>query len=212
MQNQLIPVQPGRIGNIETLIANGRDLHQFMGLKSQFGNWMQSRIKQYGFTQDVDFCSFNKIIKQVSGSKRAIEYNLTLDMAKELAMVERNDKGREARRYFIECEKALLSGRQASHEPQELTVPLTQHLELAEEAGSLRDEVSTLKDEVLGLYREKSAVRKVVEKIVHKVPVKAVELMIRYGIPNHLITEACDRDSGHVRVIKCHAKKAGRLQ
>lgn len=210
MQNQLIPVQPGRIGNLETLTVNGRDLHRFLELRSQFSNWVQIRIKQYGFTRDIDYSVINKKIK--SSVKPITEYRLSLDMSKELAMVERNDKGREARRYFIECEKALLTGRQASQQPQALTVPLTQHLELAEEAGGLRDENAAIKDEVLSLYRERSAVRKVAEKIVYKVPVKAVELMMRYGIPNNLITEACDRDSGHVRVIKHNARKAGRLQ
>ena len=110
MQKQLIPVIAGHIGDIETLTVNARDLHQFLQLRSQFGTWMQNRIRQYGFTAGVDFASFNKKIKRANGGGTfTVDYTLTLDMGKELAMVERNDKGREARRYFIDCEKRLLA-------------------------------------------------------------------------------------------------------
>ena len=210
MQNQLIPVNAGKIGNIETLTINARELHQFLQLRSQFSNWMQTRIRQYKFTQDADYSKINKIIKR--GEKPITEYTLTLDMGKELAMVERNDKGREARRYFIECEKRLLAGRStATAALPELTVPLTEHLAQADEMGELRDENAALNKEVLGLYRSKSPVCK--EKIVYRdrVPVKVVELMLRYNIPRELVSEACGRDRGHLRVINCNARKAGRL-
>lgn len=102
---QLIPVQTGTIGNTTTLVVDARELHQYLELKWQFSNWIQLRIKQYEFTQDADYSIIKNLLKK--GAKPSTEYTLTLDMAKELAMVERNEKGREARRYFIECEKKL---------------------------------------------------------------------------------------------------------
>jgi len=54
-----------------------------------------------------DYSSFNEIIKRETGATTRVEYALTLDMAKELAMVGGKEKGRQARRYFIECEKML---------------------------------------------------------------------------------------------------------
>lgn len=108
----------------------------------------------------------------------------------------------------IRTYKALVTGQLAL---PELTVPLTEHLAQADEMGELRDENAALNKEVLGLYRSKSPVCK--EKIVYRdrVPVKVVELMLRYNIPRELVSEACGRDRGHLRVINCNARKAGRL-
>ena len=87
--------------------VNGRDLHGFLEARRDFSNWMKDRIQQYGFEADRDYllAKFGEQLK--SGTKYRIDYYLTLDMAKELSMVERNAKGREARRYFIECERRL---------------------------------------------------------------------------------------------------------
>lgn len=85
--------------------VNARELHQFLESKQQFANWIQNRIEKYGFIENQDFCSFNKVIKRETGATTITEYALSLDMAKELSMVENNEKGRLARKYFIECEK-----------------------------------------------------------------------------------------------------------
>jgi phage anti-repressor protein len=112
MQNQeLIPVFAGNLAGISAQLVDARTLHGFLESKQDFSTWMKKRIADYGFLQDIDF-----IIPQKNGAQKSItygndkiDYHLNLDMAKELSMVERNDKGREARRYFIECEKRLLS-------------------------------------------------------------------------------------------------------
>lgn len=85
--------------------VNARELHQFLENKRQFANWIEQRIEQYGFVENQDYCSFNKIVKRETGATTCKEYALSLDMAKELSMVENNEKGRLARKYFIECEK-----------------------------------------------------------------------------------------------------------
>ena len=60
---------------------------------------------EYGFVENQDFVRFHKKMK--ANNATMIEYHITLDMAKELSMVERNEKGKQARKYFIECEKKL---------------------------------------------------------------------------------------------------------
>lgn len=104
---QLIPVTPRPIGQHTVPAVNARELHAYLESKQDFSNWINNRIKQYGFAENTDYL-LNKIIVQVpSGKKYKNEYFLTLDMAKELSMVERTDKGRTARRYFIDCEQRL---------------------------------------------------------------------------------------------------------
>ena len=96
--------------------VNARELHQFLESKQQFANWIQNRIEKYGFVENQDFCSFNKVIKRETGATTITEYALSVDMAKELSMVENNDKGRLARKYFIECEKIARESMVASYQ------------------------------------------------------------------------------------------------
>ena len=88
----------------ESNSADARELHSFLNSERQYANWIQDRITQYGFIENQDY-----IVKTThTGRRPRKEYFVTLDMAKELCMVENNDKGKEARRYFIKCEKELL--------------------------------------------------------------------------------------------------------
>ncbi|CSE43704.1 phage antirepressor Ant [Escherichia coli] len=111
MASQLIPVFNGTISNETTLLVNARDLHEFLEVRRDFSTWIKNRITEYGFAVDVDYILVhqNRGIKGRGGDRRSKDYHLTLDTAKETAMVERNEKGRQIRRYFIECEKKLRS-------------------------------------------------------------------------------------------------------
>lgn len=90
-------------------MVNARDLHGFLESGWRFADWIKERIEKYGFIQGEDFEVFQEILKNPQGGRPTTEYLLTLDTAKEIAMVENNEKGRQVRRYFIRCEKALRS-------------------------------------------------------------------------------------------------------
>ncbi|WP_291971009.1 antA/AntB antirepressor family protein, partial [Candidatus Symbiopectobacterium sp.] len=109
MTNQLIPVFNGTISNEPALLCNARDLYEFLSVGKVFAAWITSRLNEYGFLENQDYILLSNSGKQISGrgGHNRKDYHLTLDTAKELAMVERNDKGRQVRRYFIECEKKL---------------------------------------------------------------------------------------------------------
>jgi phage anti-repressor protein len=97
----LVPVFAGTLAGQSTPLCNARDLHAALGADARFNDWIRRRIEEYGFTEGEDFYS---ILSKTRG-RPATDYHLTLDMAKELAMIENNDKGRQVRRYFIACEK-----------------------------------------------------------------------------------------------------------
>lgn len=86
--------------------VNARELHQKLGSKRDFSNWIQDRISKYGFVENQDFEVFNKFVENSKGGRPSKEYALSLDMAKELCMIENNEQGRVFRKYFIEVEKA----------------------------------------------------------------------------------------------------------
>ncbi|EGN5848611.1 phage antirepressor Ant [Campylobacter jejuni] len=83
--------------------ANAREIFYYLNSSQDYSNWIKNRISHYNFIENQDY-----IIEIVytKGRPRK-EYYVTLDMAKELCMVENNEKGRQARRYFIDCEKRL---------------------------------------------------------------------------------------------------------
>ncbi|HEB8418585.1 TPA: antA/AntB antirepressor family protein [Campylobacter jejuni] len=83
--------------------VNAREIYKIINSEQEFANWIKNRISHYSFIENQDY-----IIELVytKGRPRK-EYYVTLGIAKELCMVENNKKGRQARRYFIECEKRL---------------------------------------------------------------------------------------------------------
>ena len=85
--------------------VNARDLHSFLRVGKDFSTWIKGRIDQYHFVENKDFLVFTDFGKNSLVGRPRREYTVTLDMAKELAMVERNERGKEARQYFIECER-----------------------------------------------------------------------------------------------------------
>ena len=93
-----------RIGPDDVLSISGRELHAYLRNRDKFATWIKDRVEQYGFTDGQDFETFSESSEK--GRPRT-EYAVTIDMAKELAMVERTVQGRIARRYFIDCERQL---------------------------------------------------------------------------------------------------------
>jgi toxin-antitoxin system, toxin component, bro family len=114
--------------------VNARELHQFLEVETKFTTWIERRIEEYGFVENQDFvCLSQNWETQRKDGQRGIavrkEYIISLDMAKELSMVERNEKGKLARLYFIEMEKK-------AKEPQQRLLPTNkrnqQQIELIE--------------------------------------------------------------------------------
>lgn len=80
----------------------GRDLHNFLGVTERYSSWFE-RMQQYGFAETIDYLGckvFNTLAKQ-----ELQDHQLTIEMAKEISMLQRNEKGKQARQYFIQLEK-----------------------------------------------------------------------------------------------------------
>lgn len=100
--NILIKIETDTINGETVQTVNARDLHDFLGSRKEFANWIRDRIEQYGFIEGVDFLP---IQAKTSHGRPLKEYHLSIEMAKEISMVERNLKGKEARQYFLAMEK-----------------------------------------------------------------------------------------------------------
>ena len=105
--NELIALNQSAINGELQQTVNARELHAFLEVRTRFNDWIASRINEYDFVENQDFIIFTENSVKMQKGRPSKDYYITLDMAKELAMVERNDKGKQARQYFIECEKQL---------------------------------------------------------------------------------------------------------
>jgi phage anti-repressor protein len=108
--NALIAIGTTTLHGEAVPTVNARDLHAFLEVGKDFSTWIKDRVEQYDFLEKRDFVTAENLCSPESGNAKARQqirkdYHLSLDMAKELAMVERNEKGKQARMYFIECER-----------------------------------------------------------------------------------------------------------
>lgn len=110
MSDDLIPIFTRPIGDSINAV-DARELHRALEVRRDFSNWIKSRITELDLVEGVDFVviprSPNPANGETSGFRTAVDYVLTLDTAKHIAMAERNEKGRAARDYFIKAERRL---------------------------------------------------------------------------------------------------------
>ena len=123
MNTNLIPITAASIGGDQQQGVNARDLHEFLEVGKDFSTWIKDRISQFDFVEGADYVKIQDLSSPNLGNPKSraqvrIEYILTLNMAKELSMVERNEKGKQARQYFIQCEKQLKVAQQQFAIPQ----------------------------------------------------------------------------------------------
>lgn len=102
LENELVPVYTTSTGE---KVVYGKDLHKKLEVKTDFSTWVKRRFNECDAEEKVDYDLLPKIEEQESGAKHSIDYIIKLDTAKEMAMLERNNIGKQVRRYFIEVDK-----------------------------------------------------------------------------------------------------------
>lgn len=138
--NQLINITQNE--NNDSVVS-GRELHEFLEVKTPYHIWFE-RMTEYGFTENVDFIGFEQKSSKLGG-RPSVDHALKIDMAKEISMIQRTAKGKEARQYFIQVEKEY---------KQQQQVPLTLDQQIAAIAtgyGSVKEELVEVKDQVADL-------------------------------------------------------------
>lgn len=99
--NQLITVN---LNDNQEPVVSGRQLHEALGVKTKYADWF-NRMIEYGFTENQDFLLLKNEQQTGRGGHNKVDHIIKLDMAKEIAMIQRTDKGKEVRQYFIQVEK-----------------------------------------------------------------------------------------------------------
>lgn len=108
--NEIITISQAMINNTEVNAVSARDLHEVLESETKFADWIKRRLDETDAILNADYIIVSQKRETITeyGKKASIitEYILTTDIAKEIAMLERNEKGKQVRRYFIEVEKA----------------------------------------------------------------------------------------------------------
>ena len=141
---------------LNTQVVSAKELHKILDIQTRFDIWIERRINEYGFIEKEDYVCLDqkRSTQREDGQKGKTsfkEYVLTLDMAKELAMVEKNEKGRQARRYFIGIEKEyqkLLANKVGEFEHQ------VKHLSYDNDS---KNRLIAQKDRTIAFFEEKIA-------------------------------------------------------
>lgn len=156
--------------------VNARELHYFLESKQDFSTWIKGRIKKYELIENEDYASFHKIVEQVSGGKNQIEYALTLDAAKELSMVEGNAKGKQARKYFIECEKELKSSIKILSPAEQLLESVKLTIAHEKQIAELKQRQETVESKLNGILELQAAN----DNELRMLPVSTEEVPVMY--------------------------------
>ena len=102
IENELVPVYETSTGE---KVVYGTELYESLGSKRQYTDWVKGRLLECDALENEDYQSFSQNNEKPTGGRPKLEYIIKLDTAKEMAMLERNDKGKQVRRYFIQVEK-----------------------------------------------------------------------------------------------------------
>jgi phage anti-repressor protein len=101
MNTEIVAVIKSEINGENVNSVNARGIHEYLEVKTPFATWIKRAIEKYDFVENQDYA----ISKNGNGANAFIDYMVTMDMAKELCMLENNPKGKETRKYFINVEK-----------------------------------------------------------------------------------------------------------
>ncbi len=144
-------------------IVNGRELYEVLEVKTPYTQWFD-RMKEYGFIENTDFVSLSQNCEKPQGGRPEINHAIKLDMAKEIAMIQRNKRGKEVRKYFIQVEKDFNS-------PEKI---MARALKFAEERLSVLQLENTQQKQLIGELKPKADYTDVILQNKSLIKIKAI--------------------------------------
>ena len=159
--NQLITITQNENND---QVVSGRELHEFLEVKTPYHIWFE-RMAEYGFTENVDFIGFEQKSSKLGG-RPSVDHALKIDMAKEISMIQRNEKGKQARQCFIEVEKELKQHLLPQTPEQQIALLAQGNVNLNKKVEQIENSVLDLTDR-FGLPSNKAKVlqKKVASKV-----------------------------------------------
>lgn len=195
--HQLKVIEPTKNNNDEILVS-GRDLHEFLEIGTRYDIWF-NRMKDYGFAENIDYID----VVQKRTTSHGREHNMTdhhlkIDMAKEISMLQRNEKGKQARQYFLEVEKRWNSPEMIVQRAMEIqnrkVLELTQTLESQRPLVDFAETCMTSDDSLLVRELAKLASKQGVKIGERRLYQKLRDWKLIFANKNEPYQEYIDRD------------------
>jgi anti-repressor protein len=147
IENELVPVYETDTGE---KVVNGRELHSVLQSKQDFSTWVKARLKECDALENSEYSRFHE--KMEANNATLIEYIIKLDTAKEMAMLERNEKGKQVRRYFIQIEEKYQQAQGFDASSLSLQTQAIINLELRQ--NKIETKVDKVSDDLQAFKRE----------------------------------------------------------
>lgn len=138
IENNLVPVYETSNGE---KVVYGSELHEVLEVKSKFADWIKNRLNDCDAAEKEDFETFSKILEK---GRPTVEYIVKLDTAKEMAMLERNEKGKQVRKYFIAIEKKYKRKQIPMTIPEQIQLLAMGNVELNQKVNNLDKKIEDL--------------------------------------------------------------------
>jgi len=145
--NALLPITPNEIGLESVQTVSARSLHGYLGITRDFSTWVKDQIERADLEENLDYIQANSLLpikgEQTSrGGSNKIEYYLTLDASKSIAMMSKSNNGKEVRKYFLECERVVKASAAEYNALTEIQ-QVERHLVVLKERAALQHTVNT---------------------------------------------------------------------
>ncbi len=149
----------------DRITVSARELHFFLEISTRYNDWFK-RMCEYGFDENIDYQAITQKRATAQGNETTyMDHQLTIEMAKEIAMIQRNDKGKQARQYFIQCEKELKNQSKLPNSPKEILKLIVQaNEETDKKVEELREDVNSKFKEMPLFNNECQSMEKAVRK------------------------------------------------
>lgn len=149
-------------------VVSARELHEFLEVTTRFNDWFKRMVENYGFEENADFVAITQKRVTAQGNETTFtEYAISLDMAKELSMVQRTERGKQARQYFIACEK---KAKQLVTDPLQLMKLSLQAIEQQQqELEAVKSDIEFLKTETTINSSQRKKYKKAVDLKVYEI-------------------------------------------
>ena len=175
IDNELVPVYLTDSG---TKIVDGRELHAVLQSKQDFSTWVKRRLNECDAKENKDYELNHNFVEQSSGTKHRIDYTILLDTAKEMAMLERNDKGKQVRRYFIKVDEKYKEQKEAPLTIQQQIQTIAKGTdELYQRVDEVTEDVKSVKQEIESLKFDLPILPIEADKITEAVRKKGVAVL-----------------------------------
>lgn len=192
IESELVPVYMTDKGE---KVVNGRELHKVLQSKQDFSTWVKARLKECDSVENGDYELLHNPVEQASGAKHRIDYIIKLATAKEIAMLERNEKGKQVRRYFISIEERYKENQFPMTTSGQIRLIAQGYMELEQKIDEHKTRIENLENNMTIDYGQQRVLEDTVNKTV--IDVLGGKGSYAYEEIGRKVFAECNRDLKH---------------